>query len=223
MTYATPSTLSKARKSNALATCEEAKNEIRDIVSAITASGELYGKTKDNIVAGMQIIIRELAEVPAEKVVSAFKAHFRHSSRMPTVADIAGFIRRGGLPPLERSVYIRLAQKDPIERTSEDQEYIRLFEKEALTPLQDITAEDPYKASALSEDNARLRKRLIALQTENSRLSDLLTAARRDTALPTKSITHEARVGRTALEMMRQEAPCSEICEFLKMEAQNGQ
>lgn len=220
MIYATPSTQSSQLKSEVLGLNEEAKDEIRDIAAAIAATGELYGKTKDNIIAGLQVIARELSEVPADKVVDAFKAHFRYSPKFPTVSDIAGFIRRGGLPPLERSVYIRLAQKDATDLTDGDREYIRQFEAEAKTPVLKIASEDPFKVSALQEDNARLRSRLAESAKEVERLEVLLTDARKAVIIEKPKPSHAEMVGRTVLQMMSIGAAGDDFLEFLKGEVE---
>lgn len=88
----------------------------------------LYGKEPEVLESVVAMFRLVLADYPVEKIIAGFGAWLKRSNEMPTPADIANIIDRGGKPPLERVVYVAIGQRDPVTRTSEEWAYMREFE-----------------------------------------------------------------------------------------------
>ena len=73
-----------------------------------------------------------LADYAVGAITDAFRIWLKRSNEMPTPADIASIIDRGGKPPLERVVYVAIAKRDAAMRTSEEWAYMREFEAAAI-------------------------------------------------------------------------------------------
>lgn len=92
----------------------------------------IYGKEPEAMESVVAMFRLVLADYPVEKIIAGFGAWLRRSNEMPTPADIANIIDRGGKPPLERAVYIAIGKRDAAARTSEEWAYMREFEAVAL-------------------------------------------------------------------------------------------
>lgn len=68
-----------------------------------------------------------------EKISGAIAFFLKFNNEMPTAGDIATIIERGGKPPFDRSVYIAVQKKHAEERTKDEWQYIRDYEKFILT------------------------------------------------------------------------------------------
>lgn len=88
-----------------------------------------FGKTPDQLVNAASAFRLVLSDFPLAQVETAFRFWLGNFSHLPTPAEIAQIIRRGGSkPPLEKSVYVNLSKKDPCERTRSEWAYMREFE-----------------------------------------------------------------------------------------------
>lgn len=93
----------------------------------------LYGREPEaaaNIRRGFMVV---LGDFPIEKIEAAFDYHLRHFREFPLPADIAHIILRGNKPPFRAEVYVAIQKKYGEDRTPEDWQYIRDYEKFILT------------------------------------------------------------------------------------------
>ena len=92
----------------------------------------VYGKEPEALESVIAMFRLVLADYPMDNVTEAFQVWLKRSNEMPTPADIANIIERGGKPPLERAVYVAIGKRDPVTRTSEEWAYMREFEAAAI-------------------------------------------------------------------------------------------
>ena len=92
----------------------------------------LYGKEPEALESVVAMFRLVLADYPVEKIIAGFGAWLKRSNEMPTPADIANIIERGGKPPLERVVYVAITRRDAAMRTTEEWAYVRDYEDAAL-------------------------------------------------------------------------------------------
>lgn len=92
----------------------------------------LYGKEPEALESVVAMFRLVLADYPVEKIIAGFGAWLKRSNEMPTPADIASIIDRGGKPPLERVVYVSLSRKAAEQRTSDEWAYMREYEAYAI-------------------------------------------------------------------------------------------
>ncbi len=88
----------------------------------------IYGKEPESLESVIAMFRLVLADYAVGAITGAFRIWLKRSNEMPTPADIASIIERGGKPPLERVVYVAIGQRDPATRTSEEWAYMREFE-----------------------------------------------------------------------------------------------
>lgn len=93
---------------------------------------KLYGKEPEQLKNTASLFSMVLADFPINDITKAFTVHLQRSPEMPTPADICNIIRRGGKPPLDRSVYVSIGKKEAHLRTSEEWAYLREFEEDAI-------------------------------------------------------------------------------------------
>lgn len=79
------------------------------------------------------MFIMVCSDFPIEQIESAITFYLKHNSEMPAPADIVNVILRGNKPPFDKSIYISITKKHAEDRTSEDWEYMREYEKFMIT------------------------------------------------------------------------------------------
>ena len=92
----------------------------------------IYGKEPEALESVIAMFRLVLADYPVDSITDAFRIWLKRSNEMPTPADIAGIIDRGGKPPFERAVYVAIGKRDPVSRTSEEWAYLRDYEADRL-------------------------------------------------------------------------------------------
>ena len=92
----------------------------------------IYGKEPESLESVIAMFRLVLADYPVENITEAFRVWLKRSNEMPTPADIASIIERGGKPPLERAVYVAIGKRDPAMRTSDEWAYMRDYEAYAV-------------------------------------------------------------------------------------------
>ena len=103
----------------------------------------VYGKQPEQLVDLVRLFNFVLADYSATEIIPAFRLFLSRNSRMPTPADIAAIIRRGGKPPLDQAVYIALVEKK--KRTAfvdagsrgdglsvQEDDYVKAYEADAI-------------------------------------------------------------------------------------------
>lgn len=85
--------------------------QLRELILQCFDTMKVYGKEPEQLKSAAHLFELVLAQYPMEKIQSAFVAYLSANSEMPTPADIVKLIKRNGKPPLEKSVYVALAQK----------------------------------------------------------------------------------------------------------------
>ena len=88
-----------------------------------------YGKEPEQIESIIPMFNMVLGDFTFQQIESAFAFYLKHNTEMPAPADIANIITRGNKPPFEKSIYIAIGKKHPEERTSEDWQYMRDYER----------------------------------------------------------------------------------------------
>ena len=92
-----------------------------------------FGKDPEALESMMRLFSSALAEFTGDQIVAAFAYFLKTFNGMPTPADIATIINRGGKPPFERTIYISIRQKPAEERTGDEWQYLRDYEKFIIT------------------------------------------------------------------------------------------
>jgi len=126
-----------------LSESSKARGQMALMVSQCFDALRQYGKEPEQVEGVVRLFSLVLAPYSMKQISQAFSVYLSRYSEMPTPADIAQIIRRGGKPPFEKSVYVALCQKR--ERTSfvdagyhgnglstEEEDYIKEYERDAL-------------------------------------------------------------------------------------------
>ena len=92
----------------------------------------IYGKEPEALESVIAMFRLVLADYPVGAITDGFRVWLKRSNEMPTPADIASIIERGGKPPLERAVYVSLSRKAAEQRTSDEWAYMREYEVYAI-------------------------------------------------------------------------------------------
>lgn len=121
----------------------EGRKQLAEIVAQCFDGLKLYGREPEQLANAVKLFDLALGAFSVEQVRAGFVAHLQRSSEMPTPADIVGYIRRKGRPPLDKAMYTALIQKR--ERTSfvdagqhgnglttAEEKYIQEYEEYAL-------------------------------------------------------------------------------------------
>jgi hypothetical protein len=90
---------------------------------------KVYGKDAGQLESATKMFNFVLADYQYNKIRQALAYYARHYSEMPTPADIATIIERGNKPPFDKAVYTSISKKRPDERTGDDWEYMRDYER----------------------------------------------------------------------------------------------
>ena len=93
---------------------------------------KLYGREPEALEALVSMFQMVLHDYTMDQIRQAFALHLKRSNEMPTPADIANIIERGGKPPFERAVYVAIGKRDPVTRTSDEWAYMRDYEVHAV-------------------------------------------------------------------------------------------
>lgn len=121
----------------------QAQKTLAEVLAQCFDTQNGYGKQPEQLENSTKLFLMVLADYEESQIIQAFKLFLGRATTMPTPADIAKIIRRGGRPPLESAVYVTLCQKR--ERTTEkfsygtyngltedEKEYISDYEKDAI-------------------------------------------------------------------------------------------
>ena len=170
-----------------------------------------YGKEPESLDSIVSVFARDLADYPAEKVMRAIRAHALTSSEFPTVADIAGLVRRNGRPPLSESQYVAINRKAGEDRTGEEWQFLKDWEAERKG-WDEI---DPVREQVDRAEMVRLREEVARLREENKRLAEQCRRVGVAKGLERPRPSEEEQVVRTAEAMRQSGAPQADIDEFL--------
>lgn len=89
----------------------EGRRQLADLVSQCFDGLKLYGKEPEQLSNAVKLFDLALGAFTIEQIRAGFVAHLQRSIEMPTPADIVGYIRRDGKPPLDKAMYTALVQK----------------------------------------------------------------------------------------------------------------
>lgn len=138
---------------------------------------ETYGKTPQQLETMVDAMIGMLGDYQPDLVMRAFRTHVERSSKLPTLADIVGLIRRGGRPEVTYSDVIE-ARKVPADtRTPEDWELIRRWDAQQQ---EGWSVADSHTDEALRSENRRLREEVMELKKRNTALAIELRVIREE-------------------------------------------
>lgn len=174
-----------------------------------------YGKSPEALESVVPFFIETLAEFEPEQVQRALTIHAQRCTEFPTPADIVGLIRRGGKPPLERSIYVAIASKEGCDRSAAEWDYLRDFEREAMQGDPGLVPH-PAEQEAAAHIIRDLKRQLADAHREIDKLDALLTDERRrnNPSLPKPAVSD--RVQRTVEHMRQSGAAQADIDEFLQ-------
>ena len=88
-----------------------------------------YGKQPDQLEAVTKLFIFALADYTEKQIVDAMVYYTKNYSDFPAPADIVQIIERGNKPPFEKVIYLNICKKDGEDRTREEWDYKRDYEK----------------------------------------------------------------------------------------------
>ena len=152
-----------------------------------------------------------LARYPADRVERAFQQWLETSQEFPTVADIAGLVRRNGKPPMTESQFVAISRKDGADRTPDDWEFLRDWEAER----KGWDDADPARERVDRAELLRLREEVRLLREENKRLAEQTRKVAVAKGLERPKPGEEEQVRRTVKAMRQGGAPQADIDEFL--------
>jgi hypothetical protein len=174
----------------------------------------IYGKNPENFSEINRLFHTLLGKYPAEKTIRALEKWLEDSQEFPTPADIVGIIKRNGLPPLSKEVYIALSKKDYGSRTPEDHRYMGRYEEEQRGEQWAEEATET-KQLATTQENIALRQHLRNAKNEILRLGELLHDARMSKGLEQPKPSLENKITATVDAMRAGGAPEADVDEFL--------
>lgn len=113
--------------------CDESKASLAMMIGSLFESQRVFGKEPEQVDALIGVFIMALADYPFPAIDKAMRLWVKRSAEMPTPFDIVNLIERDGKPPLERAVYVSISKKDGVDRTAEEWQYMRDYERYQLT------------------------------------------------------------------------------------------
>lgn len=117
----------------ALSNDQEGKRRLTNLIFQCYDSLKVYGKEPEQLDNLNKMFHLVLAEYPIEKIEAAMAFYLKHNTELPAPADIANIIERGNKPPFDRTVYVAISKKRPEERDSDEWEYMRDYERFAVS------------------------------------------------------------------------------------------
>lgn len=120
---------SKKNQGLTLASDKEGLKRVASAICTMFEAMKVYGKDAESVESSVRLFKFALAEYTTEQILKGMADYTRFKSDFPTPSDIVGFIERGGRPAPNKSIYISFCKKEPVERTEEEWEYIRFYEK----------------------------------------------------------------------------------------------
>jgi len=88
-----------------------------------------YGKEPEQLDSVKKLFHFALADYSWDRIREAFAYYIKHNTEFPAPADIVQIIERGNKPPFDRAVYTSISKKHPAERTSDEWQYMREYER----------------------------------------------------------------------------------------------
>lgn len=88
-----------------------------------------YGKDNQSLVDALQMFNMCLFDYTGQEIKDAFIAWMRSNKQFPTPSDIISLIERKGKPAFDKTVYLNLSKKAPQDRTDDEWQYMREYEK----------------------------------------------------------------------------------------------
>ena len=108
---------------------ETGKVELTNILFQCFDSLKVYGKEPEQMKSTNAMFQLVLADYPIEKIREAFAFYLKFNSEMPAPADIAQIIERGNKPPFDKAVYVSISRKYGEDRSRDDWQYMRDYER----------------------------------------------------------------------------------------------
>lgn len=196
----------------ALKDSPEGKEALAVKVYGLFETCKLYGKSPESLEPVIKVFREQLGEYTTEQVVMAFDTHIQRSQEFPTVADIAGLIRRDGRQSISDAMYVTIAKKDWEDRTAQEQQAMSDYESERLEGWDSIS---PHKAETLRADNEYLRKELKSKGDEINRLNEIIRSYRAKQPFTAPApMPQQQRIENTIKHMQESGASEEEITEF---------
>jgi hypothetical protein len=93
----------------------------------------LYGREPEAVQNIRAAFALTLADQPIDKIEAAFRYHLKHYREFPVPADILHIVLRGNKPPFDKAVYVNVSKKPGEDRTPEDWQYLREYERFILS------------------------------------------------------------------------------------------
>lgn len=110
-------------------TDSEGKKQLGEILKIIADGLQLYGKTPDQAKNAAKLFYFALGDYDIQRIREAFAYYVKSFKEFPTPSDIVNIIERGNKPPFERAVYVSISKKEAFERSTEEWNYMRDYER----------------------------------------------------------------------------------------------
>lgn len=120
---------STEKKELCLKDCPQAKKQLAVALSMFYDTLKIYGKTPQQMESVTRLFKMALADYTYKQIQGALVYYAKNYSEMPAPADIVRIIERNGKPPFSDAVYVSISKKQPCERTADDWEYMRDYER----------------------------------------------------------------------------------------------
>lgn len=210
-----PLTLSEKQPS-ALALHEnrQAQNRLDELLAGSFLLQKIYGKQPENLELVNQLFHSMLAKYPSHKVVKAFERWLEYSQEFPTPADIIGFIKRNGKPPIKESDIIAIRKKEGCDRTRAEWEMLTEWDAQQQEGWREYV--DVVKDTATLTENIRLREKIKELEIENARAWSEVKKLRVIKGIEPMSIDKQVKIDNTIKAMRENGASEDDIIEFQK-------
>lgn len=174
-----------------------------------------YGKEPESLESITRIFQKDLGHYPTEKILKAIAVHSQRSAEFPTVADISLLIVRNGKPPIKESDVIAIRKKEGEFRTPGEWQMLRDWDAQQSRGWDGEVVIDERSHEANAMENERLRGKVIELEKEVSRLTELLHKERVMKGVEKPRMSAQERIAKTVEGMRLSGAPQEAIDLFL--------
>lgn len=208
----------KASRPQELSDCKRSQDRLDELLAGCFTLQKMYGRAPDSMETVTSLFHTLLGKYPAGKVIRSFEAWLERSQEFPTPADIIGFIKRNGKPPLSREMYIGISKKEAEDRTAADWQYMRDYDAGQRGDEWDSEYVDEKKNNATLEENIRLRQKVKDLESENRRAWDEVKKERQASGITVVVDEAGDKVQRTIEAMKAMGANPADIREFAEQQ-----
>lgn len=112
---------------------QNSRLELSNFLFQCFESLKVYGKEPEQMKSVNSMFQLVLSDYNIEDIRRAFAYYLKHNTDLPAPADIVNIIERGDKPPLDKTVYVSISKKLAENRTKDEWQYMRDYEKFMIT------------------------------------------------------------------------------------------